>query len=426
MTDKPIAIIGGGLSGLTCALRLSEHGKEVHLYESAPSLGGRTRSFYDSNVNQWVDNGPHLLIGAYQATGQLLQDIGASGNVTWQDSLHLPLWDARRGRFVLQPKPWLPFPAALLLSLLHLPGHHMQSVRAMLRIARAMRAPTDETVADWLSRLQIPTQLQRDLIEPLCLGTMNEAMTGANSKSFVRVLSEAFASHRAARLGWFNQPMSQALINPLAEQIQQLGASILTATGIRKIEQQDGQYRLYTNRGDSGPYSAVVVALPAHARNRLLEIEAHVETGAITNVHLWFEAGIRLPEPLIGGIGTYSQWFFDVSTQTGEKDLSHICAVISAESPTDRSDTLQSVRDELAQLLQVKLPDPVHSKIVCEQRATVLTKAVNKSFADGMLIDASEAPQPGDLPATIEAAVIRGEEAAKVLCLQRSRDVIHR
>ena len=60
-----MAVIGGGLTALSCALCLAEHGIECELFEASPQLGGRTRSFHDPTVDAWVDNGPHLLIGAY-------------------------------------------------------------------------------------------------------------------------------------------------------------------------------------------------------------------------------------------------------------------------------------------------------------------------------------------------------------------------
>ena len=416
MPELPVAIIGGGLAGLTCALRLAEHGKEVHLFEAAPELGGRTKSFYDKKINGWVDNGPHLLIGAYEATQRLLSDVGASDHVTWQPSLQLPLWDESRGNFSLTPKPWLPFPIALLLSLTQMPGHGLKSVQSMLRIAREMQKPSAPDVASWLAKMEITPRLQTDMIEPLCLGAMNTPMECADAETFARVLREAFANHQSARLGWFNQSLSQALIAPLERKLEKLGVVLFKSTTIRSIEQHDGYCRLVGSAPDFR-YAQSVVALPAYARNRLLGINEKVQSEAITNVHLWFKERISLSQPLMGCIGTYSQWLFDVAAQTGETERSHICAVISAESPANRKETKQQVLDELAMLLQKTLPEPVHCKIVCEQRATMLTHAGSRHFSSGMIFDASEAPRPGELPATIESAVLRGEEAAQALCL---------
>ena len=76
-----VSVIGGGLCGLTAAIRLAQRGVEVELFEAAPALGGRTRSFFEPHMQQWVDNGPHLLSGAYHDTLNLLEEAGASDNI---------------------------------------------------------------------------------------------------------------------------------------------------------------------------------------------------------------------------------------------------------------------------------------------------------------------------------------------------------
>ena len=213
---QPIAIIGGGLCGLTSAIRLAEKGHDIHLYEAAPALGGRTRSFYDTTVDQWVDNGPHLLIGAYRATRNLLESVGAGSNITWQHSLKLPLWDQKRGHFCLAPHPYLPFPLALMTALYRLPGHTVSSLSSLLRIDRSMKRVSATSVKAWMEQERVSPALQRDLIEPLCLGAMNEPMESADCSSFASVLREAFANHDHARLGWFNKPYRRQCSNRLS------------------------------------------------------------------------------------------------------------------------------------------------------------------------------------------------------------------
>jgi len=413
---SPVAVIGGGLAGLTCAIRLAEQGKEVVIFEAAPQPGGRTRSHFDAKVNQWVDNGPHLMIGAYEATQKLLADCGASDNVTWQPSLHLPLFDELRGHFSLTPKPWLPFPIALLLSIARMPGHGLLSIKGMLRIALAMKKPARGSVRNWLDAIAVPDVLVRDMLEPLCLGTMNEAMASADADSFARVLIRAFESHRTARLGWFNRPLSEGLIAPLQHRFEAFGGTLRTSTTVRDIETAGDHCTLRLDGGGAEAFSHVVIALPAQARNRLLGIEESIETSPITNVHLWFDEKVTLPEPLIGSIGSFSQWFFDISGQFDARDsLSHLCAVISADAADDRQRILDTVLKELGKVVGRQLPAPAHHKIVCEKHATVLVRDSHRDHSGGRLIDASEAPEPGQLPATIEVAVMRGEAAAKQL-----------
>jgi glycine/D-amino acid oxidase-like deaminating enzyme len=413
---------------VTSAIRLAEKGHQVHLYEAAPALGGRTRSFYDSTVNAWVDNGPHLLIGAYKATRKLLESVGAGGNITWQRSLKLSLWDEQRGHFSLAPSPYLPFPLALMAALYQLPGHGIGSLLSLLSLDRSMKDRSIErtdvvTVKAWMEAEEISSALQRDLIEPLCLGVMNEPMESADCKSFASVLREAFANHDHARLGWFNKPLSEALIKPLEQRLESLGGSIFASTTIRSVEQADDACHLHTSQNSLGPYRNVVIALPAYARNRLLGIDEPVETSPITNVHLWFEGNISLPDSLIGGIGTRGQWYFNISSQMERDGAQHICAVISAvgsaEEAGNKAELIQNICEELAMLSGVETVQPVHSKIVTEQRATVLVNAKHQRMNAGMIIDASEAPLPGDFPATIEAAVLRGEEVVKAVCFQQ-------
>ncbi len=420
-----VAVIGGGLCGLTCAIRLSRQGFEVDLFEAAPSPGGRTRSFFDPVVNQWVDNGPHLLIGAYRHTRRLLDEAGASGNIHWQPSLKLPLWDPVRGHFHLAPERLLPLFLALPWACLRLPEHGVKSLTALFRLGAASGKSVDSrlSVRQWLQTLRIPDELVRDLLNPLCLGIMNETVASANAKSFARVLKEAFASHASARLGWFTRPLSQALIDPLVRVAVNGGVHMHAPGCVRHLDAGKRSATVATAR-HAHQFDAAVLALPARARNHLLGIDADVKTQPITNIHLWLEGVKPLPGALVGGIGTTGQWFFDVSQQMQAKTEGcrrHICAVISAGgSALPRRKLLSDICLELQSITgSGKAVVPLHHRIVCERHATTTVHPAHAAAPlTGHVIDASEYPVAGDLPATIEVAVQRGEMAAK-LCRLR-------
>ena len=409
-----IAVIGAGLTGLTAAIRLAEQGAQVELFEASSRAGGRTKSFYEPEVKQLCDNGPHLLLGAYKATQKLLEDCGVSANVHWQPSLQLPLWDQQRGFFSFQPSPRLPFPLALMLAAARLPGHGMSSALAMLRLGKHLQsteASDEQTVQAWMEKLCIPDALGSDLIEPLCLGTMNEEPESAYAASFQSVLSESFANRHHARLGWFTQPISEALIKPLICAAEKLGVHIHTRHRVRSLIEKSGRVSV-----DGQQFDAAILAMPAYATDRLLEQKNVSETCPITNIHLWFGGDIRLPAPLTGGIGTTGQWFFDVSQQMMQSTpLRHLCAVISADdNPSSASDLVHQITTEIQAICGLKQPlFPVHFRIIREKRATVLVRPQETAYiCPAHIIDASERPRPGELPATIESAIRRGEIAA--------------
>ncbi len=408
---RRIAVIGGGVCGLTAALRLAESGIEVELFEAAPEPGGRTRSFIDKKTGEWCDNGPHLLNGAYRATIKLLADCHASQHVIWQTSLTLPLWDQQRQFFHLQPSTRLPFPLAMLLAVRSMPGHGWGSALAMLRLNQRLKTKhcAGQSVATLLHQCNAPAEFIRDMIEPICLGAMNETVKTADASTFAHVLGESFASRYSARLGWFNAPLQQALIAPLAKQAEQAGAIIHTRRRIQTLQDKGDAIMV-----DGAAFDACVMALPAYAKNRLLGIDGDCETRAITNVHLWYKNQPALPEPFIGGIGTRGQWFFDISSQMGHINppLRHLCVVISAvEGKTDHDKLIGQLNHELSLISGINC-SPTHTRIVHEKRATVLVRHSAYKPVIGRIIDASESPMPGELPATIELAVQRGEKAA--------------
>ena len=70
--NKTIHIIGGGLAGLSCAVKLLKYKKKIVLYESSNLFGGRCRSYKDKDFKCHLDNGNHLIIKAYKNTFKYL------------------------------------------------------------------------------------------------------------------------------------------------------------------------------------------------------------------------------------------------------------------------------------------------------------------------------------------------------------------
>jgi len=260
-----------------------------------------------------------------------------------------------------------------------------------------------------MRRCNAPDAFIRDMIEPICLGAMNEPIATADAASFGRVLAESFASKSCARLGWFNAPLQQALIEPVIRKTEQSGATIHCCHSVRSVTKELSGISV-----DGEHFDAAVIALPAYARNRLLGCHGPCATGVISNIHLWYQDHPGLPEPFIGGIGTLGQWFFDISAQTVQSDESirHLCVVISAD-PLNmaRDSVIKQVHRELSHICGYRHM-PSHVRMVREKRATVLVRRHQHASTTPGIIDASESPPPGELPATIEFAVQRGEKVA--------------
>ena len=341
-------------------------------------------------------------------------------DLAWQPHLTLPLWDESRGHFCLNPGRGLPLPASLAWAAARMPGHGIGTMMAMMRLGMAVRRPLQENLstADWLQALHIPAPLQRDLLEPLCRGAMNEAIASAPATSFARVLREGFADHDAARLGWFTRPFAQGLIAPLERSLAHHGVHIHRHSRVIALEAHPRTPGITLRSGEALRFDRIVLAVPGHERNRLLAIHGQaMETRSITNVHLWFDEDLRLPQPLVGGIGTLGQWFFDIGQQMpGERGRHrHFCAVISNSSPALLAHCGEQLAGELSHMLGRHTLRPAHMRVVHERRATVLVRPSAAVTLPTSILDAGEHPYPGELPATIESAIARGLQAADTI-----------
>src|SRR5699024_7309901 len=82
-------VVGGGLAGISAALRLADDGWRVRLLESRPRLGGAVYSF--SRHGLVVDTGQHVFLRCYTAYRELLRRLGTADLAPLQRRLDIPV-----------------------------------------------------------------------------------------------------------------------------------------------------------------------------------------------------------------------------------------------------------------------------------------------------------------------------------------------
>ena len=143
-----VHVIGAGIAGLACAVRLAQQGRHVRLYEAAGQAGGRCRSYYDSRLERRIDNGNHILLTANKEALSYVEEIGAAESLVGPAHAAFPFVDLQTGdRWTLRPGRG-PVPWWLLDPRRRVPGTGLGAYVAGLRLARA--GPSD-TVADCLN-----------------------------------------------------------------------------------------------------------------------------------------------------------------------------------------------------------------------------------------------------------------------------------
>lgn len=414
---------------MAAAVALVDAGHEVTVFETSRVLGGRARKV-ESDLGT-LDNGQHILIGAYRDTLALMQKVGVDEERAF---LRLPLTLSYPGFRIRAPR--LPAPLHLAVALLTAQGLSWAEKRAAIRFMqwlkqRDFRLDRDCTVQALLDAHAQPQALRRHLWDPLCIGALNTPAQTASAQVFANVLRDSLAAERAASdLLIPRIDLSALLAEPAARHVQARGGQIRTGTAIASITRSENGYRL-----DSAPdeeYSHVIVAVAPYHLSRLLaglsELDAlrtQVEGLAwepIVTCYLRYPAGTRLPHAMLGLTDSHAHWIFDRAKLDGSNAQNDglIAAVTSARgkhSGLDR-EALASVIDAELRAHCPQLPAPLSSQVITEKRATFactpdLQRPDTQTALPGLLLAGDYVAS--DYPATIEGAVRSGLRAAALV-----------
>jgi hydroxysqualene dehydroxylase len=286
-----VHVIGAGLAGLSCALRLAESGAAVQLYEATGHAGGRCRSYYDQQLERWIDNGNHLVFSGNHAVAEHLHATGADGSMIDPGRAVFPFLDLADGRrWTLQMNPgrvpWWAFDAAK-----RIPGTRLRDYLALLRFATAKASAR---VSDVIAASH---PLFQSLIEPIAVAVLNASAQDGAAKLLWPVIVETFGrGGRACHPLIARQGLSMSLVDPAVRRLGELGVDIRFTHRLRELE-----LRGHTVVGLSfighdvalADGDAVVLAVP-HRVAGLLAPEVTVPEGSRSIVNAHF----RLPSPV--------------------------------------------------------------------------------------------------------------------------------
>lgn len=377
---------------------------------------------------QHLDNGQHILIGAYRATLDLLRVIRVDPDAVL---LRLPL-ELRYADGFRMRAPRLPAPLHLVWALARTQGLSWAERLSAARFMQSLKAgrfdlPHGLAVQDLLMQHRQSVSATRHLWEPLCVAALNTPIKSASARVFAAVLRDSLAGSRQdSDLLIPRTDLGSLLPEPAARYVGEHGGRIRLGAAVRRIEVRGNGFLI---NDESETYSHVILATaPQHAAS-LLEDErlagirttiAALRYQPIVTCYLRYPPSLRLPSPMLGMTGTV-QWLFDRGQLGGEGGL--IAAVISAEGrhrELDQAALADRVHAEIASDLVPGLAPPVWTRVITEKRATYACEANVRrppmlTPIPGLLLAGDYVDC--DHPATLETAVRQGLAAAQ--CVMR-------
>jgi len=398
-----IAVIGGGWAGIAAAVDLTAAGIPVTLFEAGRVLGGRARSVCIDG--RTLDNGQHILLGAYRDTLALMRQVGADPEALFKRH-PLQVVDNAGFRLAL---PKLPAPLNVAWGLLTAQGvGFAEKLRTALWMqgikARRFRLAGDSTVAEWLDAAGQTGVLRRHLWEPLCLAALNTPAERASAQLFANVLRDSLGStHREdTDLLLPTVDFARLLPEPAARWLVSRGAELRLGQRVGCLEAQEDHCLI-----DSERFSAAIIATaPQHASRLWPALTFAYDYEPIATVYLQFSPHITLSFPLKSQHGGIGQWVVD-------RGNGLLAGVLSGHG-----DWEACTDDTLAARLAAELaiPEaPTWHKVIREKRATFCCRpGLPRPAADGWhprLFLAGDYTW-ADYPATLEGAARSGRRAA--------------
>ncbi|MFJ2570191.1 hydroxysqualene dehydroxylase HpnE [Streptomyces halstedii] len=431
-------VVGGGLAGVTGALRLADAGVRVTLLEGRPRLGGLAFSFRRGDLS--VDNGQHVYLRCCTAYRWFLDRIEGTALAPLQSRLDVPVLDVGRSagpRLGRLRRGGLPVPLHLAGGLAAYPHLSLAEKAGVARAALALGRldPADPALdgidfATWLRRHGQSDRTLAALWDLVGVATLNARAPDASMALAAMVFKTGLLSDPgAADIGWAAVPLGDLHDTLARKALESAGVDVRVrsrATGLTRTE--DGRWAVDTD-GERFDADNVVLAVPqgqAHALlpegalenpGRLLELT----DSPILNVHVIYDRKV-LRRPFFAALGSPVQWVFDRTASSGLQGAGQYLAVSQSAAQDEIDLPVAELRarylPELERLLPAARGAGIRDFFVTRERTATFAPAPGV----GRLRPGAHTRAPGlhlagawtatGWPATMEGAVRSGFTAA--------------
>lgn len=413
---KKVAIIGGGLSGLSCAKYLSDAGHEPVVYEARDVLGGKVSAWQDED-GDWIETGLHIFFGAYPNMMNMFAELDIHDRLQWKIHKMIFAMQELPGEFTtFDFIPGIPAPfnfglAILMNQKMLTLGEKIQTAPPLLPMLIEgqpfIDAQDELSVTDFMRKYGMPERINEevfiamakalDFIDPDKL-SMTVVLTAMN-----RFLNESNGLQMAFLDG--NQP--DRVCEPMKNHIEARGGKIVTSAPVKEIvTNDDGTVKhLLLRSGEKIEADEYISAMPVDIVKRMTPKKwqnmpyfrqfDELEGIPVINLHMWFDRKLKAVDHLCFSRSPLLSVYADMSVTCKEyedPDKSMLELVFAPCSPIAGGNTnwiaksdeeiIDATMGELARLFPTEIANdekwPATSKQGPNGKATLEKYAVVK------------------------------------------------
>jgi len=295
-----IAVVGGGIAGLTAAYYAAKLGARVTLLEGAAGIGGKLQVSEIAGLP--VDEGAEAMLARRPEGLELVRELGLGDRLIFPGTTSAAIW-SRGALHDLPAGHVMGVPA----DLVALARSRVLSPAGLARVPLDLIRPEtprgeDVSVAGFLGA-RVGSEVVDRLVEPLLGGvyagrgeelsfeaTMPGLAAASRSRRSVIAAARAMREAAPAEAGPVFTTLTGglgALPQALAEKFTELGGAVRTGAMVRELHRTPGGWRLSVGPTRHPEYldaDAVIVAVPAKPAQRLLKDEVPVAAAELGRI----------------------------------------------------------------------------------------------------------------------------------------------
>jgi 15-cis-phytoene desaturase len=274
-----VAVLGGGLAGLTAAVALADAGLCPVVVERDEILGGRARSWIDRKTGDPVHVGPHIFLSEYPNMRKLLALLGTEDGVVWQRDRFIVLVEGTREIEFKMAR--LPAPFAFVPSLQRDPGIGQLDILSNVPVSLFALALDERdlmrldgiTAAALLRSFRVTERFMRRFWSFCSMAIMNVPLELCSAAALLRFYRR-FIGHSRFAVGFADRGLGDLFAPQARERIERAGGRVLTGAEVARLS-GDGASVTGLELADGRRIEArfTIAALPPQDLRRLARAE---------------------------------------------------------------------------------------------------------------------------------------------------------